>query len=160
MELDFTRLLFALYAFLPAYVANATPTIFGGGATIDNSFKFIDGRLVFGPHKTIRGFMSGLIAGTMVGFVQGKLFTGFLLSFGALFGDLAGAFVKRRLSIDPGSIFPIIDQLSFVLFALILVIPFSCLTSEEMLSAVFFTPLFHVITNATAYILGFKPDPW
>jgi CDP-2,3-bis-(O-geranylgeranyl)-sn-glycerol synthase len=160
MEIDYIRLLFALYAFLPAYVANATPTIFGGGATIDGSLKFIDGRSIFGSHKTIRGFISGLIAGTIVGVIQGKLFTGFLLSLGGLFGDLAGAFVKRRLSIDPGSIFPIVDQLSFVLLALVFVIPFSYLTSEEMFSAVFFTPLFHVITNATACILGFKPDPW
>jgi len=160
MEINFIALLFALYAFLPAYVANATPTIFGGGTAIDGGLKFIDGRSIFGSHKTIRGFISGLIAGTLVGVIQGEFFVGFLLSFGALFGDLAGAFVKRRLSIDPGSIFPIVDQLSFVLFALVFVIPFSCLTSKEMFSAVFFTPLFHVITNATAYILGFKPDPW
>ena len=160
MELDFLRLLFALYAFLPAYVANATPTIFGGGTTIDGERKFIDGRSIFGSHKTIRGFLSGLVAGTMIGFIQGQILSGFLLSSGALFGDLAGAFVKRRLSIAPGSLFPVVDQLSFVLFAILFVLPFSCLTIEEIFSAVFFTPFFHLITNAIAYFLDVKEYPW
>lgn len=160
MELDFFRLLFALYPFFPAYVANATPTIFGGGATIDGERTFVDGRSIFGSHKTIRGFLSGLITGAMIGFIQGQVFSGFLLSFGALFGDLAGAFLKRRLSIAPGSLFPVIDQLSFVLFAILFVLPFSCLTVEEIFSAVFFTPLFHLITNAIAYFLNIKKHPW
>jgi len=160
MEINFISLLFSLYPFLPAYVANATPTILGGGTTIDGGLKFIDGRSIFGSHKTIRGFISGLIMGTIVGLLQGKTGYGFLLSFGALFGDLAGSFIKRRLSIESGSPFPIVDQLSFVLFALIFVFPFSYLTVEEIFSAVFFTPLFHVITNATAYFLGLKAYPW
>ncbi|UCD73385.1 MAG: CDP-2,3-bis-(O-geranylgeranyl)-sn-glycerol synthase [Candidatus Bathyarchaeota archaeon] len=160
MEFDFLKLLFALYAFLPAYVANATPTIFGGGATIDGERRFVDGRPIFGSHKTIRGFLSGLIAGTIIGFIQGQVLSGFLLSFGALFGDLAGAFLKRRLSIPPGSIFPIIDQLSFVLFAILFVLPFSCLTIEEIFSAIFFTPFFHLMTNTIAYFLNIKKHPW
>lgn len=160
MEIDFVELLFAIYAFLPAYVANATPTIFGGGTTIDRDLNFIDGRSIFGSHKTIRGFLSGIVAGTAVGMLQGNLFPGFLLSFGALFGDLVGAFIKRRLSIEPGSLFPIVDQLNFVLFAIIFVLPISYLTVNETFSAVFFTPLFHVVTNATAYSFNLKTQPW
>ena len=160
MEINFILLLPPLYRFLPAYVANAIPTVLGGGRAIDGDLKFIDGLSIFGSHKTIRGFISGLIAGTLVGLLQGEVFAGFLLSFGALLGDLAGAFVKRRFSIEPGSLFPIVDQLSFVLFALILVLPLSYLTVEEAFSCVFFTPLFHVITNIAAYYLGLKTDPW
>jgi len=160
MEINFILLLSSLYPFLPAYVANATPTVLGGGKTIDSDLKFLDGRPIFGSHKTIRGFISGLIAGTLVGLLQGEVSAGFLLSFGALFGDLAGAFVKRRLSIEPGALLPIVDQLSFVLFALIFVLPLSYLTVEEAFSCVFFTPLFHVITNVTAYHLGIKSAPW
>ncbi len=160
MEFDVIRLLVCLYVFLPAYVANAAPTVLGGGRAIDGDLKFVDRRSIFGSHKTIRGFMSGLIVGTLVGLLQGEVFAGFLLSFGALFGDLVGAFIKRRLSIEPGSLFPIVDQLSFVLFSLAFVFPLSYLTVEEMFSSVFFTPLFHVITNVTAYFLGLKSDPW
>jgi len=160
MEINLILLLPSLYPFLPAYVANATPTVLGGGRTIDSDLKFLDGRPIFGSHKTIQGFISGLIAGTLVGLLQGEVSAGFLLSFGALFGDLAGAFVKRRLSIEPGSLLPIVDQLSFVLFAILFILPFSCLTVEEIFSAVFFTPFFHLITNAIAYFLNVKEYPW
>ena len=160
MEINFLSLFLDLYAFLPAYVANAVPTVCGGGNTIDGGLKFIDGRSIFGSHKTIRGFISGIIAGTLIGSIQGRVLEGFLLSFGALFGDLAGAFLKRRFLIEPGSLFPIVDQLSFVLFALVFVFPLSYLTVEEIFSSVFFTPLLHVITNVVAYLLGMKGDPW
>jgi len=160
MEIDFIRLLLVLYSFLPAYIANATPTIFGGGTPIDVGSKFIDGRPIFGSHKTIRGFFSGMIAGTISGFLQGNLFAGFILSLGALSGDLAGAFVKRRVGIEPGSPFPLVDQLSFVFFAIIFALPFSYLNIEEMFSAIFYTPLFHSLTNSIAFLFGFKKDPW
>ncbi|MEM2192310.1 MAG: CDP-archaeol synthase [Candidatus Hadarchaeales archaeon] len=80
----------AVWFILPAYVANATPVVLGGGRPIDGGRKFIDGRPIFGPGKTIRGFIAGLIAGSLVGLVQaifdrpGMATAGFLISLGAL----------------------------------------------------------------------------
>ena len=51
-------------------MANATPVVFGGGMPIDGGRKFIDGRPIFGPGKTVRGFIAGLVAGTLVGSLQ------------------------------------------------------------------------------------------
>ncbi|MEM3816256.1 MAG: CDP-2,3-bis-(O-geranylgeranyl)-sn-glycerol synthase, partial [Candidatus Bathyarchaeia archaeon] len=120
----------ALYYIFPAYCANASPVLFGGGKPIDFGRKFIDGKPIFGPHKTYRGFIFGLLVGTLVGYVQefiaptyglpaGSVLRGFSLSLGALTGDLIGSFIKRRLNLKPGAPLPVIDQLSFVIFALL-----------------------------------------
>ena len=60
----------ALYLIFPAYCTNAIPVIFGGGPPIDCGKKFFDGKPIFGPHKTLRGFVIGLAVGTLIGFIQ------------------------------------------------------------------------------------------
>lgn len=155
----------ALLFIFPAYCANAAPVIFGGGFPIDGGKTFIDGKLIFGSHKTLRGFFSGLIVGTLVSFVQGALFQynmllGFTLSMGALAGDLAGSFFKRRLDLPPGSDLPIADQLDFILGALL----FSLLVSPPPLPIVIIIVIItlpiHLLTNFLAYLLGVKKKLW
>jgi len=89
----------AFWYILPAYVANASPVILGGGRPIDGGRYWRDGRRILGDGKTWRGFIGGVAAGTLVGVIQylitpdfyGSLGTAvklaFLLSFGALVGD-------------------------------------------------------------------------
>jgi len=150
----------ALYYVLPAYFANSVPTIFGGGSQIDLGRNFTDGRPLFGPHKTIRGFVSGLIVGVIIGFLQGTIVVGFLLSVGALFGDLVGAFAKRRLNISSGYPFPVFDQLGFVAGALIFSSLLLPLGWPKIFFVLFFTPIIHVTTNVFAYFLKIKDVPW
>lgn len=155
----------ALLFIFPAYCANAAPVIFGGGFPIDGGKTFIDGKPIFGSHKTLRGFFSGLIVGTLVSFVQGALFQydmllGFTLSMGALAGDLAESFFKRRLDLPPGSGLPIADQLDFILGALL----FSLLVSPPPLPIVIIIVIItlpiHLLTNFLAYLLGVKKKLW
>ena len=156
----------ALYFILPAYCANAAPVLFGGGTPIDFNKTFLDGKPIFGSHKTIRGFFAGLIVGTLVGFVQNTAFQfnvllGFVLSLGALVGDLFDSFVKRRLGFPPGSSFPIADQLDFVVGALLfslLVPPLPDL--PRILIVLIVTPPIHLLTNFLAFRLGVKSTPW
>ena len=61
---------YALYYIFPAYCANGAPVLFGGGKPIDGGKMFRDGKPIFGPHKTIRGFIFGILIGTFVGWVQ------------------------------------------------------------------------------------------
>ncbi len=157
----------AIIFILPAYCANATPVIAGGGLPIDLGRKFIDGKPIFGKNKTFRGFFVGLIVGTCVGLGESTIFKypltfGLLLSLGALFGDLAGAFLKRRLGIAPGNLLPIVDQIDFVVGALIfsLLLSSSLLTWELALTVLLITPPIHLLTNFTAYKLGLKRNPW
>jgi CDP-2,3-bis-(O-geranylgeranyl)-sn-glycerol synthase len=168
--MDITSLIVnAIIFILPAYCANATPVIAGGGLPIDFGRKFVDGRPIFGKNKTFRGFLVGLIVGTSVGLSESAVLSlsypltfGLLLSLGALFGDLGGAFLKRRLGISPGNLLPIIDQVDFIVGALVfslLLFP-SGLSWELTLAVLIITPPIHLLTNFAAYKLGLKSNPW
>ncbi|MEM2104913.1 MAG: CDP-2,3-bis-(O-geranylgeranyl)-sn-glycerol synthase [Candidatus Bathyarchaeia archaeon] len=155
----------ALKFIFPAYCANAVPVIVGGGLPIDLDKKFFDGKPIFGKNKTYRGFFFGLLVGTLVGSAESLFFGyhplfGLLLSLGALFGDLAGAFLKRRLGFAPGELLPIIDQIDFVVGAVVFAFPISILTVELAVTALIITPPIHLLTNFAAYKLGLKSNPW
>ncbi len=156
----------ALIFIFPAYSANAVPVVFGGGQAIDFGKKFRDGRAIFGAHKTVRGFFAGLIIGTLVGvgehlvFKNYSLALGLLLSLGALSGDLCGAFVKRRLGIEPGALLPVVDQVDFVLFALLFSLPVANLSLALVLTIVAITIPIHLLTNILAYLVKVKKKPW
>ena len=158
-------LIAALVFILPAYCANAIPVLLGGGRPMDGGKVFSDGRPIFGSHKTVRGFVSGLIVGTLVGFglslvTDYSVLLGFAVSLGALLGDLFEAFAKRRLRYAPGASLPVADQLDFVLGALL----FSYLVSppswQVTLVVLVITPPIHLLTNFVAYHLGVKKEPW
>ncbi len=156
MEGLLNHLLSALYYILPAYVANMTPVVFGGGRPIDLGKNFIDGKRILGDHKTIRGFISGALAGTLIGVMQGRPLCGFLLSLGTMLGDMMGSFFKRRMDIRPGESAPLLDQEGFVMVALALCMPIEPLTLVEILIIVLITPPLHLLANLLAYLLGFK----
>jgi len=161
-----TTLLFeALLFIFPAYCANATPVLAGGGLTMDFGKNFYDGKRVFGSNKTFRGFFFGLTIGILVGFVELFLFDFPLLfvllpPLGALLGDLTGAFIKRRLGISPGHLLPIVDQIDFVIGALFFSIPLSIIYWELAVAVILITPPIHLLTNLIAYKLGLKKHPW
>jgi CDP-2,3-bis-(O-geranylgeranyl)-sn-glycerol synthase len=158
----------ALKFIFPAYCANAIPVITGGGRPIDLGKNFFDGKPIFGKNKTVRGFFFGLAVGTGVGFVESALFPeypvlfGFSLSLGALLGDLTGAFIKRRIGLAPGDLLPVIDQIDFILGAILFSLPFSLqiLTPELVIAVLIVTPPLHLLTNFAAYKLGLKSNPW
>jgi CDP-2,3-bis-(O-geranylgeranyl)-sn-glycerol synthase len=84
---------------------------------------------------------------------------------GALFGDLAGAFLKRRLGIAPGDLLPIIDQVDFVIGAILFSLPFFSLPLtitywELAVAVIIITPPIHLLTNFLAYKLKLKENPW
>jgi len=156
----------ALAFIFPAYCANAVPVVFGGGRPLDFGRLFVDGKPFFGSNKTVRGFVSGLVIGTLVGFAMSFLHIGYsvllglVVSLGALLGDLGEAFVKRRLGFVPGAAFPVADQLDFVVGALV----FSSIVSPPSLLVaavvILVTPPIHLLTNFFAYRMGVKKEPW
>jgi len=150
----------ALYLIFPAYCANSIPVILGGGPAIDGGRRFIDDKPILGPRKTIRGFLAGIAVGTLIGLIQGQLFLGFLLSLGALVGDLLESFIKRRLDIVSGASFPIADQLDFVFGALLFSLPVFPIPIHIIFTIILITPPLHLTTNVVAYLLGIKKEPW
>jgi CDP-2,3-bis-(O-geranylgeranyl)-sn-glycerol synthase len=150
----------SLYLIFPAYCANSVPVLLGGGPAIDGGRRFFDGKPILGPGKTIRGFLSGIAVGTLIGLIQGQILLGFLLSLGALVGDLLESFIKRRLDIASGASFPVADQLDFVFGALLFSLPVFSIPLHIVLTILLITPPLHLFTNLLAYLLGFKKEPW
>ena len=155
----------ALKLIFPAYCANAAPVLAGGGLPMDFGKNFFDGRRVFGKNKTFRGFFFGLAIGGLVGLTEYFLF-GYPLLFslfsplGALLGDLTGAFLKRRLDIAPGGLLPIVDQIDFVVGAIVFSLPLSIISPELAIAMLIITPPIHLLTNFVAYKLKLKSNPW
>ena len=164
--MDIAALIIGAMKFIfPAYCANAVPVIAGGGKPMDFGKNFFDGKRVFGNNKTYRGFFFGLAVGIAVGLVESFLF-GYPLLFsvlsplGALLGDLAAAFLKRRLGIAPGGLFPVVDQVDFVVGALLFSLPLAIVSWELAVTVLIITPPIHLVTNFVAYKLGLKKNPW
>jgi len=169
--MDAQSFLLGLAFIFPAYVSNATPVVvvrfLARRHPIDFGHVFVDGRRLLGDGKTVEGLVSGTAAGFMTGTIIHlaapwllNLTQAFLLSFGALLGDIAGAFIKRRLGVSQGGPAPILDQLGFLVAALALTyfitgIP-TWLDSHTLLALMLFTALMHVGTNTLAYLLGIK----
>ncbi len=166
-----------IYIF-PAYIANASACIFGGGAPLDHGKNFIDGRRLIGNGVSYKGTFFGLLCGTIAAILEGTLiylniigtkafyfnvfewaYIGFLLSLGALFGDMLGSFIKRRIGIAQGKPAPILDQVGFVVFAILFAYPVVPISIEMIVTLIIITPLIHLLGNIIAYKLGYK-DVW
>ncbi|WP_135663838.1 CDP-2,3-bis-(O-geranylgeranyl)-sn-glycerol synthase [Halorhabdus rudnickae] len=172
----------ALWAMLPAYVPNNAAVLAGGGRPIDGGRSW-GGRRVLGDGKTWRGTAAGTGAGTVLALALDALapaasdalgmpLPGFPLSaavalaLGAMLGDVAASFIKRRLDRDRGAPVPGLDQLDFVVGALVaaaLATPgwfADTFTFPVIAVVIVATPLLHVGTNAIAYGLGLKDEPY
>ncbi len=158
----------ALKFIFPAYCANGAPVLGGGGRPLDSGKKFLDGKPILGKNKTFRGFFFGWAIGIFVGLVEGMIFGvvpyslmfSVLTPLGALCGDLAGAFLKRRLGIAPGGLLPFIDQVDFVVGALLFSLPLAIVNWELAVAVIIITPPIHLFTNFLAYKLKLKKNPW
>jgi CDP-2,3-bis-(O-geranylgeranyl)-sn-glycerol synthase len=158
----------ALKFIFPAYCANAAPVLSKGKKPMDFGKTFFDGKRILGANKTFKGFFLGWAIGILVGTVEGLVF-GFanysvlfsiLTPLGALIGDLAGAFIKRRLSIAPGGLLPVVDQIDFVVGALVFSLPIMVVSWELAVTVLLITPPIHLFTNFLAYKLRLKKHPW
>jgi CDP-archaeol synthase len=89
---------------------------------LDAGMRFVDGRPVLGPSKTVRGFVAALIAATL-----GALLLGFppvfgvLIGGGAMLGDMLSSFIKRRLNVAPSGRATGLDQIPEALVPLLAV---------------------------------------
>ncbi len=172
-----------IWLLLPAYTPNNFAVVFGGGKPIDMGKKFLDGRRILGDGKTIRGFIAGVLGGLLVAHIQRFIesiagvglyssldyssffILAFCLAFGSLTGDLIGSFIKRRIGLERGVSFPLLDQLGFLLVALAFAYLFSpdfgkLFTRGIILTAIIITPIFHLLANVIAHRLGLKDVPW
>jgi CDP-2,3-bis-(O-geranylgeranyl)-sn-glycerol synthase len=169
------ELLDLLVFLIPVYVANSSPVLLGGGMPLDFGISLGDGRRLLGEGKTVRGFIAGVLAGTVAGGILSLFYTlpyfagaqeqfmaCALVSLGAMTGDSMGSFLKRRLGLESGRPFwP--DTVLFLLVALVLVYPMASAQLYQPLNLIIFfllTVVLHPMTNAIANRLGLKRVPW
>jgi CDP-2,3-bis-(O-geranylgeranyl)-sn-glycerol synthase len=169
MILEFAK---AVWFILPAFIANAAPVIgykiFGKFNAPMDFGKKLGGKPILGPGKTWGGLLFGLFAGTLAGLVQTffqpqgfplmNTHLALLLSVGALTGDAFGSFIKRRLDFARGKSIPCLDQLGFLIFALIFAYPLAKLSLLQIAFLLVVTPVLHVGTNLIAFLLKLKKE--
>ncbi len=172
----------AFWIIIPAYAANGLAPLakFTQKHPLDGGRKLKDGRPIFGNGKSWEGSIIGIAMAVLISSLMGLAFyllpwdlspipldvaamgpvLGFMLGLGAISGDVVKSFFKRRLGFERGRSVPIVDQLDFILGALLLaslVVPIKI--SWVILLAIV-TPLFHLSANYMAYLLGVKKEPW
>lgn len=171
----------AIWAMLPAYIPNNVAVLAGGGRPIDGGRTLEDGKRILGDGKTWRGTAVGTVAGVVLAvllnqihpFVSGivvadpfPIAAAISLAFGAMLGDILASFLKRRTGRERGAVFPVVDQLDFVVVALILTAIvasdwfFATFTLPVIVAVLVLTPILHVGTNVIAYVFGLKDEPW
>lgn len=169
------ELLKVFYLILPAYFANMAPVFFTKLNFLNSPVDFgakINGKRLFGKNKTWRGLVTGVVVAIIIAFLQKLLdisslnilnyqnfiLIGFLLGFGALFGDLVESFFKRQLDIRPGKFFFPFDYIdhtigAFLLLSIAFFIPFW----SAVLVVVLTMPL-QLLVNLIGYKLKLRKD--
>ena len=136
--MEYEVVLQAFWLILPAYIANASAVLVGGGTPVDFGKTWRDGKRILGDGKTWRGLFAGAFIGMTAGFglaVAAKYialsdfaflnlsdFEGFplmipiifSLCFGALTGDVTKSFFKRRIGKSRGEDWILLDQIDFI----------------------------------------------
>lgn len=179
-------LLSCFYFFLPAYFTNMTPPLIKKTGLfnfldkpVDFNKKFL-GQPFLGSHKTWRGVVLGILSGFLIALLQGWLYQfpaikkislicyseiniflfAFLISAGAVFGDLFFAFIKRRLKLRPGAKFLPFDQTNYVIGAFLFLTPFFKIDMLVWLVIFILTFFLHIIFNRLGYLLGLHQAKW
>ncbi len=171
-----------LYLILPAAAANIAPAL---GKNLFKKYAYpVDlnyqwrGKPLFGAHKTYKGFVLGIAVGIFIAAVQTYVYrfplmqsisyinyaehsfiiVGFLLGFGALFGDLIKSFFKRRVGIESGKPFIPFDQVDFVIGALVFISFIKPPSWQMIIFYLIIMPILHIATNLFAYGLGLQKN--
>lgn len=180
--------LLAIWFFLPAGAANAAPILAAKMPLIDKLNAPLDfglhigGERVLGSHKTWRGLVAGVLVATLVFWLQQRAvdhnaflgsmvnaqwsFTvlpiwllGPFLGLGAIGGDAAESFLKRRNHISAGESWFPYDQIDYVIgaavcSALVIVPPLAVYAA-----ALFIWAAIHLVSTNIGFWLGLKERP-
>lgn len=174
----------SLWFFFPIGMANMAPVLFRSLAKrlaipIDGGRLFL-GKPLFGSHKTWRGLLFGTLTGGLfflmqVGvyavfpsvraiavfdYLNVPIWTGLLLGFGAIFGDLIKSFLKRRISVKPGERWFPFDQIDYLLGGLLAMSIVYPLTWSVWVMVLLGGLILHMIVNNIGFALGMKETRW
>ena len=180
-------ILFALWFFAPAGLANAAPVFANKIPRSDwlavplDFGKSLRGRRIFGAHKTLRGLLSGVVVAELAILLQRTLYIhsnlfrdislyvnyqniniwllGFLFGFGALGFDAIKSFFKRQIGVKPGSTWFPFDQIDYIIGGLLLSSIVVDLPHSSYYWIGFIWFLIHPLATFIAWLLGLKDSP-
>jgi CDP-2,3-bis-(O-geranylgeranyl)-sn-glycerol synthase len=153
----------------PAYIANMAPPVvrYWSGWNRPISQRWL------GSHKTVMGFGIGVLAAVAVTFVQSRVAwegslvaaddwaaLGLRFGVGAMAGDSAKSFVKRRVGIAAGKPWVPWDQLDFVLGALIFTWGCAPLSWPDLATILLLSTGGHILINRLGYWIGIRDVKW
>ncbi len=168
-----------LWFILPAWVANSAaidvsglPVLKRFGTPVDFGMAY-RGRRLLGDGKTWRGLVCGTLAGGACAHLQAiwapaglyhmTAYTGLLLGFGALMGDMVESFIKRRMGMDRGHPLFLMDQLDYVFGAFFMAwthVSFAVVGLGYLAMACLLTVPTHFLASVVAWRLKLKKNPW
>lgn len=107
-------------------LANVLPALLGvllgPGRPLDAGLRLGDGRPLFGRTKSLRGLLASLLATPAAAAALGLPWqVGLLVALGAMTGDLAASFTKRRLGYPSSTTVPLLDTVPESLIPILLV---------------------------------------
>lgn len=179
--------IFALWFLLPAAIANVTPILSAvtpllkrWNAPMDGGHKY-RGKEIFGTHKTWRGFITGILAATLVFWLQQILVSHFgwaqslsqgidyavlptlllgpLFGVGALGGDAVESFFKRQRGVKSGRAWIPFDQLDYIIGGLLVSLPFVILEPIIYAYILFIWFVVHLAASYAGWLAGLKERP-
>ena len=165
----------AIIFFIPAGIGNMAPVLAVRlpflrrlAVPVDMGMH-LGGVRLLGDHKTIRGFVSGTIAGGAAaaalhatGIYDSNIgitiVMGMLLGFGALFGDSVKSFFKRRAQVPSGKSWFPFDQLDYIIGGLLFIAPLQVFTWAQIgaIAVTYFS--LHILSTNLGFLLGLKKD--
>jgi CDP-2,3-bis-(O-geranylgeranyl)-sn-glycerol synthase len=177
-------ILFALWFFLPAGVANMAPVFANKipglrkwNLPLDYGRKF-RGKRIFGDSKTWRGLLLGIVLATVTLGLQVWAFNNYgwaqdianninyfvfpvyilgpLFAIGALGGDALESFFKRQRGLKEGQSWFPFDQLDYIIGGLIASFPIIELTLKEYLAVIIVWFCVHLLFVYIGYVLGVR----
>lgn len=179
-------LIFVFWFFGPAGLSNMAA--FGSGKIpflipynypVDAGLKFRNKR-VLGSHKTVRGFIAGIIVAIFTVYIEVYLYQniswvralipinyssinpillGFLLGFGALAGDAIKSFFKRQKNVPPGKSWVPFDQIDYIVGGILLSALYIQLSLWHYALLFFMYLVLHFYNNALGYFLKLRKEP-
>ena len=172
-------LLQTLWIFLPAGIANMAPVLFRWvpflGIPVDFGLKYRN-KPFFGKNKTYRGFLFAVLVAIFIVYLQKVFYTqtnsiaiinytqinvfllGFLLGFGALFGDLIKSFFKRQVGIKAGKSWLPFDQIDWIIGSSLLLLLYIKINWLYYVIAFIVLGVLHPVVNVIGYLLKIKKN--
>jgi CDP-2,3-bis-(O-geranylgeranyl)-sn-glycerol synthase len=180
-------ILFALWFFAPAGIANTMPVFASRIKALDRFNKPLDtnkiyrGKRLLGANKTYRGLIVAVLSGIAVAGIQIALYTnnswvfsivnrldysslsilllGALLGSGAIIGDAIKSFFKRQANVPAGKTWFPFDQIDYIIGGIFFSLSYVILDIKIYVLVLCLYFILHIAVVYLGWLLKLRSDP-